>query len=180
MHNNKFERIAAEIGSLTAEKNKAYGDSFTRACNVLEELYPNGVKPHEFRDMLAIVRVIDKLFRLATRKDAFGESPWRDICGYALLGSAADEVDPPDAQPEAERDLSYTVHDIDDDEEDDEEHMTVSIRPPQQGIPNHKPLYPPSAHQPRSWQSAYEEYESVDIDHEDFNDPYTHHTKKKI
>jgi hypothetical protein len=41
--------------------------------------------------MLAITRVIDKLFRIATKKDAFGESPWRDICGYAILGIANDE-----------------------------------------------------------------------------------------
>ena len=96
---NKFERIASEVGKLTAEKNLAYGDSYSRACNVLQELYPNGVQPHQYRDMLATVRVIDKLFRLATRKDAFGESPWRDICGYSLLGIAADEVAATDKEP---------------------------------------------------------------------------------
>ena len=88
---NKFERIALEISSLTAEKNAAYGDSYTRACNILKELYPYGVQPDEYRDLLAMTRVIDKLFRIATRKDAFGESPWRDICGYSLLGIDSDE-----------------------------------------------------------------------------------------
>ena len=34
--------------------------------------------------------MIDKLFRIATRKDAFGESPYRDIAGYALLGLVSD------------------------------------------------------------------------------------------
>jgi len=43
--------------------------------------------------MLAITRVLDKLFRLATRKDAFGESPWNDICGYAILGIASDQAE---------------------------------------------------------------------------------------
>jgi hypothetical protein len=51
------------------------------------------VKPEQYGDLLAITRVIDKLFRLATKKNAFGESPWRDICGYALLGIARDESD---------------------------------------------------------------------------------------
>ena len=37
-----------------------------------------------------MVRVIDKMFRIATDKDAFGESPWRDICGYAILGISND------------------------------------------------------------------------------------------
>ena len=54
-------------------------------------LYPNGIKPEQYRDVLAITRVVDKLFRLATKKGAFGESPWKDICGYAILGFANDK-----------------------------------------------------------------------------------------
>ena len=87
-----FEKIATEIGQLVQEKNLAYGDSFGQACRILEVLYPSGIKPNQYRDALAITRVIDKLFRLANKKDAFGESPWRDICGYAILGVANDEI----------------------------------------------------------------------------------------
>lgn len=86
-----YEVIATEIGKLVQEKNEAYGDSFGQACRILEVLYPDGIKPDQYRDALAITRVIDKLFRLANKKDAFGESPWRDICGYAILGVANDE-----------------------------------------------------------------------------------------
>ena len=86
-----FVEIGNRIGELVRQKNQAYGDSFSRATDILEVLYPTGVQPHQYRDMLAVIRVIDKLFRLATRKDAFGESPWNDIAGYALLGIAADE-----------------------------------------------------------------------------------------
>ena len=92
-----FEKIAAEIGSLVQEKNEAYGDSFGQSSRILEVLYPDGIRPDQFRDALAITRVIDKLFRLANKKDAFGESPWRDICGYAVLGVANDEIKPPAA-----------------------------------------------------------------------------------
>ena len=88
-----YERIGSEIGKLVQEKNEAYGDSFGQACKILEVLYPNGVAPSQYRDALAITRVIDKLFRLANKKDAFGESPWRDICGYAILGAANDEIE---------------------------------------------------------------------------------------
>ena len=87
-----YVEIAKSIGTLTSEKNAAYGDSFGQACDVLKVLYPDGVKPEQYKDMLAVVRVIDKLFRIANKKDAFGESPWRDICGYALLGIANDET----------------------------------------------------------------------------------------
>ena len=95
-----FEKIAAEIGSLVQEKNEAYGDSFGQSSRILEVLYPDGIRPEQFRDALAITRVIDKLFRLANKKDAFGESPWRDICGYAVLGVANDEYTPPHAAKE--------------------------------------------------------------------------------
>ena len=87
-----YKEIATEIGALVQEKNDAYGDSFGQACRILEVLYPEGIQPAQYRDALAVTRVIDKLFRLANKKDAFGESPWRDICGYAVLGVANDET----------------------------------------------------------------------------------------
>lgn len=86
-----YEQIGTQIGELVQKKNEAYGDSFGQACKILEVLYPDGIDPSQYRDALAITRVIDKLFRLANKKDAFGESPWRDICGYAILGVANDE-----------------------------------------------------------------------------------------
>jgi hypothetical protein len=89
--NKKYQEIGEDIGKLVQEKNEAYGDSFGQACRILEVLYPNGINPRQYRDALAITRVIDKLFRLANKKDAFGESPWRDICGYSILGIANDE-----------------------------------------------------------------------------------------
>ena len=88
-----FIDIANEIGELVQEKNKAYGDSFAKSQQIIKILYPDGVRSAQYMDMLAITRVIDKLFRIATKKDAFGESPWRDICGYAILGIANDEAD---------------------------------------------------------------------------------------
>ena len=87
-----YENLARDIGKLGAEKNEAYGDSFGEASKILEVLYPDGIPASSYRDALALIRVIDKLFRLANKKDAFGESPWRDICGYALLGVANDEL----------------------------------------------------------------------------------------
>lgn len=85
---NKYIKIAEEIGKLVQEKNEAYGNSFSECHKILSVLYPNGIQPEQYTDALAIIRVIDKLFRIATDKDAFGESPWRDIAGYSLLGIA--------------------------------------------------------------------------------------------
>lgn len=83
--------VGEEITALTVEKNEAYGDSYVKSANVLRELYPNGVRPDQYEDLLGMARLIDKQFRIANKKDAFGESPWRDICGYGLVASAADE-----------------------------------------------------------------------------------------
>lgn len=84
----KYEEIGRTIGALVDEKNKAYGDSFKHAGKILEVLYPNGVRPDQYQDMLYTVRVVDKLFRLATDKDAFGENPAQDIAGYSILKSS--------------------------------------------------------------------------------------------
>lgn len=83
-----YKQIGEEIGSLVDEKNAAYGSSFSECHKILSVLYPNGIQPEQYTDALAIIRVIDKLFRIANKKNAFGESPWNDIAGYAILGVA--------------------------------------------------------------------------------------------
>lgn len=80
-----FEARATRIGKLVDEKNKAYGDSFSKSGAVLAIIYPEGIKPEQYKDALGMVRVIDKLFRIAARKDAFGENPWDDLCGYGVV-----------------------------------------------------------------------------------------------
>jgi hypothetical protein len=89
---NKYEKIAKEVGKLVSEKQKAYGNSFGKTGDFLKLLYPQGIKPKQYDDALAIVRIFDKLMRIATKKDAFGESPYRDIIGYGILGAAKDKA----------------------------------------------------------------------------------------
>jgi hypothetical protein len=80
-----FKSIGKNIGDLVEEKQKQYGDSFGRAGDVLKVLYPDGIKPDQYDEMLSITRVLDKIFRL-TEGDQGDESAWQDIAGYALLG----------------------------------------------------------------------------------------------
>ena len=86
-----FRDIAAECAKITAEKNLAYGSSFSKSGAFLELLYPDGIKTEQFVDALLIARIFDKLMRIANRKDAFGESPYKDIIGYGLCGAVMDE-----------------------------------------------------------------------------------------
>lgn len=88
MTNETYEEIGQQVGQLVDEKNAAYGSSFAESHKILSVLYPDGITPEQYTDALAIIRVIDKLFRIATNKDAFGETPWQDIAGYAILGVA--------------------------------------------------------------------------------------------
>jgi|GEM_PF-1166063 len=89
----RFLRIAAEVGDLVRQKNEAYGDSFGTCGDFLRLLYPDGILPSQYGDALALARTFDKQMRIATSKDAFGESPWRDIAGYAVLGAEQHERD---------------------------------------------------------------------------------------
>lgn len=83
-----FRAIASKVGETCAAKNAAYGDSFARSGEVLRIMFPEGIRPDQFDDALGVVRVVDKLFRIATDRDALGEDPWIDVAGYGVLGAA--------------------------------------------------------------------------------------------
>lgn len=85
-----FKAIGAEIGALVQEKNAAYGDSFAKSGDFLRLLYPDGIRPEQYGDALTLVRMFDKQMRIATKKNAFGESAFGDLVGYAILGLAND------------------------------------------------------------------------------------------
>ncbi len=80
-----FGDLGLEVGKVVEQKQAAYGDSFGKSGAVMLALYPQGIPPEKLPDALTVVRVIDKLFRIATDRDALGESPWQDVAGYALL-----------------------------------------------------------------------------------------------
>lgn len=89
-----YSEIGADVGALVERKQAAYGDSFGKSGEVMRILYPAGIPPEKLDDALTVVRVLDKLFRIATDRDALGESPWRDVAGYALLSVARIERTP--------------------------------------------------------------------------------------
>ncbi len=82
-----YAELGREIGALVEEKRAAYGDSFGKSGEVMRILYPDGIGVDQYNDALTVVRILDKLFRIATDRDAMGESPYRDIAGYGILGA---------------------------------------------------------------------------------------------
>ena len=83
---NKFSEIGAEVGKLVYDKRLAYGDSFGRSGECLRQMFPKGIDPSQYDDLLTIARILDKLFRIANNPTAFNENPYQDIVGYGLLG----------------------------------------------------------------------------------------------
>lgn len=86
-----YENLGKDLGKLITQKQMAYGDSYGKSGEVLKQLFPNGIPKESYTDALAIVRIVDKLFRIATDPTWGDESPWKDIAGYALLRYADTE-----------------------------------------------------------------------------------------
>ena len=80
-----FREIGEEIGEVVTRKNKVYGNSFGKSADFIRLLYPDGIRPDQYDDVLLLARIFDKLVRIATgAKDE--ENPYFDIAGYAVLG----------------------------------------------------------------------------------------------
>ncbi len=83
-----LQQLGTDLGALVEKKNAAYGDSFRVSGEALRLLYPDGVPPAKLDDALLLARIWDKMKRIATDNDAFGETPYQDIAGYGLCGVA--------------------------------------------------------------------------------------------
>ena len=83
-----FMTLATELGKLLAEKNQAYGDAFSKTTQILTLLYPQGIKVQQYKDVHVLVRMLDKMSRIAQDNDPMGESPYKDLAGYAILAQA--------------------------------------------------------------------------------------------
>jgi len=85
---SKYHGIAESVADLIVEKQKAYGDAFGECGQFLRLLYPNGIPPDRLDDAQYLLRIWDKMKRIATHgagNDPMNEDPFRDIIGYSLL-----------------------------------------------------------------------------------------------
>lgn len=78
-----LNKVIQELQETLLSKRKSYGNSFNDAPSILLKLYPNGITADSYEDLLTIVRILDKLYRIANKADT--EDPWKDIAGYAIL-----------------------------------------------------------------------------------------------
>ena len=82
-----YQEVAIRIAALVEQKQLQYGNSFSNSHKILEILYPEGVQKEDYQNLLTVVRIIDKLFRVANG-DQGNESAWQDITGYGLLAAS--------------------------------------------------------------------------------------------
>jgi hypothetical protein len=61
-----------------------------RSVDELRLLFPDGIKPAQYNDLGVIVRVWDKLKRIANGNQG-EENAWQDIAGYAILMAKEDD-----------------------------------------------------------------------------------------
>lgn len=89
-----IKELAQEIAATVDKKGAAYGNAIDFVEKTLTELYPNGIPVTAYSHALITIRVLDKLKRLSTDPNAFGENPWEDIVGYALRGAEKSRTKP--------------------------------------------------------------------------------------
>ncbi len=82
---SNYLTIAQEVAELVTRKQEAYGDAFGRSEQIFKILFPEGIPVERYTEVLTLVRIIDKIFRIANANDSFNEDAWKDIMGYALL-----------------------------------------------------------------------------------------------
>jgi hypothetical protein len=78
-----YKEIAADTAELVEYKQEQYGDSFGKSGEILRILYPTGIMPEQYDNLLTLVRMWDKMFRMVFGND--DENSFADIMGYALL-----------------------------------------------------------------------------------------------
>src|SRR5690606_8080756 len=99
---SRYIKKALEPGKLVETKQEQYGDSWGKAGRILESLYPDGVQPEQYHTFLGIVRVLDKICRLANGNQG-EENAWEDLAGYGLLGAVGGEKNVSSDLPEVRK-----------------------------------------------------------------------------
>lgn len=86
----RLRKVGVFVTKNTIDKNRKYGDAARKVTALLYELYPDGISPDQYPNALLLIRLLDKVVRLASYTPesmaADDESPWIDVAGYGLLG----------------------------------------------------------------------------------------------
>lgn len=84
-----FSDASVVIAEMLGDKRDSYGDNLIVSGQFLKLLYPTGIPLNAYAEVLVIIRLIDKLMRIANQHSnpelwTEQESPWLDVAGYAI------------------------------------------------------------------------------------------------
>jgi len=78
--------VACDVVVVVEEKNREYGSAFQKVSEILSILFPNGIPTSKYHDVAILVRVLDKICRIANANDKGArKDAWLDLTGYGLL-----------------------------------------------------------------------------------------------
>ena len=78
--------VACDVVVVVEEKNREYGSAFQKVSEILNILFPNGIPTNKYHDVAILIRVLDKIYRIASANDKnVKKDAWLDITGYGLL-----------------------------------------------------------------------------------------------
>lgn len=88
LRQNEYESAGQALGLLIDEKRRQYGGgALERAAAVMTLLYPDGIQPEHYCDAMSLMRVVEKLCRVAGGNQG-DEDAWIDIAGHGLVAGA--------------------------------------------------------------------------------------------
>jgi hypothetical protein len=84
-----FVEAGEVISSMLGDKRDSYGDNLIVSGQFLKLLYPEGIPANAYPEVLVIIRLFDKLMRIANQHRSpelwtEQETPWLDVAGYAI------------------------------------------------------------------------------------------------
>lgn len=82
---SSFDFKLQEISSLLDSKNQQYGSAYLKVPEIMKILYPDGIPTNQYSNVLTLIRMLDKICRIAHDNGNDPEDPWMDLAGYALL-----------------------------------------------------------------------------------------------
>lgn len=80
-----YKEITDKLAQLLEQKEQYYGPTYREIGDVYAQLFKS-VKSIDAHDLLAVVRILDKIFRIVHSTDGSTKlDAWSDIAGYAIL-----------------------------------------------------------------------------------------------
>ena len=75
---DKFKKITDDLAQILSIKDEAYGNAFDKTTQSLSLLYPNGIKVEQYKDLHVIIRMLDKISRIARGIPVGGDIEYAD------------------------------------------------------------------------------------------------------